>query len=153
MDETLDPVSDRGQLALDAESVTYTRNREIVWALPLHRLRVIGEYTNDNGPAFDDYFIVFVAAHPFELVIAPVEAEGSLLADMSDRLRCALSHTLTHRTDFASRILWPPELRDRPLFDFRKVARRPSTLSRVKDWLVPLIALEPTAEVRRYTDA
>lgn len=134
---------------LDAGAVSYLRGREIVWTVPLHRLRVIGEYTTDGGPWVDDYFIVLVAADPFETLVAPVEAEGALLADMSEHLGVVLSHGLANRTDLASRVLWPPELRDRPVFDFHPVPRSPSLWSRVKDVLIPLVALEPTAEVRR----
>jgi hypothetical protein len=153
MAERLDHPDDKGRLALDAGAVWYTRAGKIVWTVPLHRLRVIGEYTTDGGPWFDDYFIVLVAANPFETLVAPVEAEGTLLADLSDRLGVVVSHGLANRPDFASRVLWPPELRDRPLFDFHQVPRSPSLWSRAKDVLSPLIDLEPTAEVRRCAGA
>lgn len=153
MAERLDHPDDKGRLVLDAGAISFTRGRGIVWTVPLDRLRVIGEYTTDGGPWFDDYFIVFVAANPFETLVAPVEAEGALLAELSDHLGIALSHGLANRSDLASRVLWPPEIRDRPLFDVHQVPRSPSLWSRAKGVLSPRIALEPTAEVRRCAGA
>jgi len=33
--------------------------------MPIGDIRVIGEFTNDHGPAMDDYFLVFVTREQF----------------------------------------------------------------------------------------
>ena len=150
---TRNRIDESGRVRLDGDTLEYTLGQETVWTVPLCRLRVIGEYTTDAGPWFDDYFIVFVAADPFEILVAPVEAEGAVLAELSGRLGVEMSHGLANRTDLASRVLWPEELRDHPLFDFHPSERRPGVRSRVKDALIRRTDLAPTAEVRRYGGA
>lgn len=91
------------------------------WHLRLDEVRVFGEYTNQNGPFADDWFLVFLRADDEYWFEAPVHAEGAeqllelLRAQLNiDTVECKLAHS----TDFESRVMWPRELAEQPLFQF-----------------------------------
>ena len=139
---------DHGRLVLDGATVRYERGRDLVWSLPVGSIRVIGEYTTDAGPAFDDYFIVFAVACPLRLFDAPIEAAGPVLRDLGLRLGGDLRCALANRVDFASRVLWPQDLVSRSLFDFVSDRRGPGMLARAKDVFLPLVKGQVTQAVR-----
>jgi len=139
-------------LVVDGATLRYERGQDLVWSLPIDSIRVIGEYTTDAGPAFDDYFIVFAVANPLRLFEAPVEAAGSVLRELCVRLGCDLRCGLANRVDFASQVLWPQDLVGRPLFDFVSDRRGPGMLAQVKDVLLPLVKGEVTQSVREQIE-
>jgi hypothetical protein len=110
------------------------------WGVALDDLRIIGEFTTPDGPLLDDYFICFVAVDGATLA-APIDADGcrETLAELGQRLGLALEPGLVNSTEYASRILWPAELRGEALFEFRPSAAR--------GWLAGLI-LGNTQETR-----
>ena len=92
------------------------------WSLPLSAIRVIGEYTNQNGPGVDDYFFAFVISLNEMWREASFYAEGreSFLAELRTRLGCECSCLLYASTDFRSRVWWPAELAGKEMFEFRQ---------------------------------
>lgn len=112
------------------------------------RARIIGEYTTSGGPFFDDYFLVVVCENPVETLIWPMECSSHVRRALSRVLGCELRTGLANRTDFASRVMWPPPLMENPLFDFHPIKRK-GLMGRVKDYFLPLVAHELTLELRR----
>jgi hypothetical protein len=89
------------------------------WTLPLADLVVFDEYTNPSGPFLDDYYFVFVVdfQHAYG---ASFYSEGRerFLGELSERLGVQLECGLLGSTDFASNVLWPPDLAGQPLYQF-----------------------------------
>ncbi|GAA5476835.1 hypothetical protein Hhel01_00311 [Haloferula helveola] len=110
------------------------------WELALSDVVVIGECTNQNGPFADDWFLCF-ATGPREWyeVSGDAGGYGDFLHELGIRLGEALSPGLFFSTDFASVILWPGELRGRPMFRYAKVTS--------SSWLMRLLRI-PTVEQR-----
>ena len=125
------PRSDSGTLALRDGTICYTSEGYGTWELPVDRVRVIGEYTDENGPYADDWFLVFVTSDGSWY-------EASNYADVQDKPKrrafeqALESHfkgiilepgdrSLASSTTFNSLIMWPPELSGRKLFDFQPV--------------------------------
>ena len=144
------PVVDSGVLSVASGLVRFSFEEEEIWSFPLDRLRLIAEYTNDNGPWLDDWYFIFVEGDPVRIRRAPVYAGLELLPELSQHTGTPLEHGLSNSTDFASRVIWPVELTDRPLFAFGPEQRGPGVSNRLKDRLMPQVSMELTDEIRAY---
>lgn len=111
--------AESGRIWLEGGSIHYKSKVYGEWQLPVDSLRLAGEYTNQNGPFFDDYFLVFAsdAKGWFE---ASFHADGRdiFLRELGERLESKLKLGLHNSADFNSRILWPRDLAGKPLFEF-----------------------------------
>ncbi|MHC4528847.1 MAG: hypothetical protein ACYTEX_10065 [Planctomycetota bacterium] len=114
------PLEHSGKIWMVEDNVIHYERPGFSWELPVTRIRLLGEYTNQDGPYADDYFFVF-ATGPDRWYEASFYAEGSdsFLNGLSGILGHPLKPTLTNSTDFHSNVLWPAELAGRPLFDFK----------------------------------
>jgi len=139
-----------GQISLENETIIYSTPEKACWKLPIAEVRVIGEFTNQSGPSLDDYFFVFVTRETTEWHHASFYAEGrekflsELGAKLGQRLKCGLCNS----ADFKSRVLWPPNLEGRPLFEF--ISETPATnfLGKVRQKILPMTFNQLTEEIR-----
>lgn len=112
--------NDSGRLELKGDVLTYHSEHYGSWELSLKDVSVIGEYTNEDGPFADDWFLVFVEKGEPDWNEASVYAAGKdeVLADLESafgiKLTCALHDSVT----FKSRVLWPRTMLDEKLFEF-----------------------------------
>lgn len=108
---------DSGQIEFEGDVIRYTSGTYSDWTIRVNDIRIIGEATNQNGPFADDYFLCF-ATGPEMWHEASFYAAGrdSFLSALGARLGTTFQLNLSLSTDFASRILWPVELADKPLF-------------------------------------
>lgn len=141
-----------GHISL-VDGVIYYRSSDYgTWSLPLRDIVLVGEYTNDHGPYLDDWFMVFMKKER-------EWGEASVYADGRDEFRMALSKALgaeiqpalTSHTDFWSRIIWPPELKDQSLFDFRK-ARGSRVLRKLKLAVIPEVQFCLSEATEKYLE-
>lgn len=116
-------MTDSGELQFDDGVIRYRSAVYGDWNVPLCDVRIIGECTNEMGPA-DDYFLCF-ATGPGAWLEASFYANGCevFLRDLRTKLGCSIEPGLFHSTTFASRVLWPPALAGEPMF---KYADRPA---------------------------
>lgn len=87
-------------------------------------IKLVGEYTTDNGPGIDDWFLVLMTANDGWFEIS-MYAEGmqAMRNQVGQLLGADLDQDLAHSTDFASRIMWPSALKDQPMFSFTEEKR------------------------------
>jgi hypothetical protein len=143
-----DTAAESGVLCFDGSLISYTSQHYGSFSLPLSEIAVIGEFTTDNGPVIDDWFLVFVRRTGGEWFEASEYAVGTqdvlqrLSTVLGDSLRAGLSNSM----DFSSRILWPTALADRPLFTFSPVTAS-TFLRRIKPSMLPQVShsLSPDA--------
>lgn len=113
-------------LVLQGRELSYAGPGRGAWSIDVSDLVAIGELTTQDGPFEDDHFLVFVPRNQaWREVALDVVGVSDTLADLSKELGEKLELSLANSTDFSSRVLWPPELRDAPLFSF--VTRRGET--------------------------
>jgi hypothetical protein len=88
--------------------------------LPFEEILVLGESTNESGPFADDYFLCFVTRPDGRWLEASCDAEGrdELLLRLGNRLGGVFECQLCNSASFRSRIMWPDEVREHPLFEF-----------------------------------
>ncbi len=93
------------------------------WSILISAIRLIGEYTNSDGPFLDDYFLVFLTAVEDGWHQASFYAEGrdEALRSIETRIGATIEPGLCDSTTFRTRILWPPHLKGEELM---KVAPR-----------------------------
>lgn len=124
VDDRRNPES--GVISLVEGVVRYDSPSYGSWSIPVKDIAVFGEYTTDNGPWIDDWFMVFVTGEDQWL-------EASNYCAGQDEFRRSLAAIwniesawgrLWGHTDFASRVIWPQALADRDLFEFTTVPQK-----------------------------
>lgn len=145
---TPDPKS--GALRLDRGILEYDSPGNGQWKIPVSEIIAFGEYTTDNGPFLDDWFMVFVTQD-----LDWVEASNFCAGRDEMRLRLAqlwgrdsLYGKLVWSTDFASRVIWPSALAEQPLFVWTP---RPQSLwQRIKSCGIAILDKDLTPSVRNH---
>jgi hypothetical protein len=116
---------DLGKLSLTAKTLQFRSAFYQSWDLPVEELRLLGEYTNEDGPHAADHFLVFfgLGGRCFE---APVDADGvvAVLRELESVYSHPVQPELRFNTTFASRAIWPPQLSGQELFTVREKADR-----------------------------
>lgn len=99
---------------LDDKLVCKLVKGEIVWDVAIGTLVLIAEYTTNEGPMCDDYFLVFWSLEGEQLfemkcsfyALDAIETMGTLLM----KLNASTDLGLASSTEWHSRILWPTNL-------------------------------------------
>lgn len=107
-----------------------------VWRIPIHALLLIAEYTTNEGPR-DDYFLNLWTFENSKFIKYSISfyADGrdATFEALAQRLGAELQFGLTSSTEWASRVMWPPELAGHPYYTFCKV--EPKTwLQKLRDF-------------------
>jgi len=86
----------------------------------LSSLRMVGEYTNENGPFDDDHFLVFVfPTRAFEIPERLLNVH--FYNSASTYLGCMIEPSLAGNTSFRSQLLWPSGLGRREFIRFQQM--------------------------------
>ncbi len=147
---TVIPDPKSGVLRLDGEMLEYDSPDYGRWKTQFSDIVAFGEYTTDNGPFIDDWFMVFVSKD-----LEWVEASNFCAGRDEVRSRLAelwgqdgLHEKLWGSTDFASRVIWPAALAEQPLFVWTP---RPQSLwEKIKSCGIVLLDKDLTPCVRHY---
>ena len=103
---------------------------QVLWQIPKN-IVLMAEYTSNEGPMMDDYFLVFVSAdgHALNIATASFYADGrdEILRSLTQRWETAIELSLFNSTQWASRVVWPPALVGREYFETKEV--EPKTLA------------------------
>ena len=113
--------NDSGQYRIADGTLSYQSDVYGSWELSISEITAIGEYTNQDGPFADDYFLAFLAVGKPGWFEASFYGDGrdDILKKLSNLLACDLSCGLAHSTTFASRFIWPDQRKGEELFDFQ----------------------------------
>ena len=107
-----------GELECSVEAITY-RSGIGGWSVPISAIRLIAEYTNSDGPWIDDYFLVFLTAPKDGWHEASFYAKGreAALHAIEKKIGAPIDCGLCDSTEYRTRIIWPPDLKDQALMD------------------------------------
>jgi hypothetical protein len=131
---------DSGMLGIQNGVLYYRSPQSGSWNLPLKELAIIGEYTTDVGPVLDDWFLVFVhhsGSRWFECSMRATDTEA-VVAALGDMLDIELKPGLANVTEYKSRILWPPPMKDAAIFTFSR-KRGTFLLQKLWEWFAPRV--------------
>lgn len=107
-----------GELRCDGKVIAY-HSALGNWSVPITSVRLIGEYTNSDGPYVDDYFLVFLTAPENGWHEASFYAKGrdEALATLSKSIGVPLDCGLCNSTQYKTRIMWPENFKDEELME------------------------------------
>ena len=84
------------------------------WSIRVSDIVLVAEYTTDDGPAVDDYFLVFVTSESGELFYSSVTMSAAginaVLEELERQLGGSLELKLFSSRRWNSRVVWPPHL-------------------------------------------
>ncbi len=111
-----------GRIQLDGDVIRYRSSVYGDWNLPIQKVRIIGEYTNQDGPGADDWFLAFIVNADEMWYEASISAAGrdEFLSQIGSHLGVELTSELVYSTDFNSRVLWPADIAGTELFAFSR---------------------------------
>ena len=139
-------------LSLSAGKVVYCESDGSGWELAVGSIAIIGEYTDASGPLLDDWLLVFVADNGERYTAsAYTDGLGGFLSQLGGWFNAELQCGLCNSTELNSRIMWPPEIRDEPLFRFLPLVAS-GLLGRLKNWISPVVGMELASAARDYID-
>lgn len=129
---------------------------KLLWTLRIDSIVLIAEYTTNEGPHVDDYFLVFVTAEENKLFFSTcsfyVGGRDEALSVLRERLGFPVQLGLQGSTEWRSRVAWPAKIAGSEYFTFEDIPPK-TLLERVKKRL-----LGPTQEyaiskpVRNYLE-
>lgn len=113
------------RLAVQGQFIDCFINDQLTWRTTISSILLIAEHTTNEGPYVDDYFVEFWSLEDGSVLQsrASFYAAGvdDTFARIATELKADLTFGLTGSTEWASRIMWPPELAGHPYFDYRDV--------------------------------
>jgi hypothetical protein len=96
--------------------------------MSIDNIILIAEYTTDEGPLADDYYLIFCTIEAEHAVFATctfyADDRDAALKSVSDRLGSPLALGLCGSTVWASRVLWPSMMEGQPYFRFETAEPR-----------------------------
>ncbi|MBZ5491232.1 MAG: hypothetical protein LAO76_09905 [Acidobacteriia bacterium] len=134
----------KSQLQVKDSDLEYSgEDGRVFWSLPIPSIALIAEYTTNEGPLFDDYFLVFITIEDmfyFHTASFYAASRDETLAALKKLLGSTFELKLIGSTEWDSHAMWPQEIAGNKYFQFKPV--RPETmLQKVKEKL-----LGPTRE-------
>jgi hypothetical protein len=138
----------------DKSTVEYYFEQRLLWQVAVDGVLMVAEYTTNEGPWGDDYFLLFVVADTDKLSVARASlySDGieEVLHDLRQRWAANIETRLHNSTEWKSRVVWPPELAGTEYFDFKEV--EPQTIgSRLRALVLgPVYEYFPSPAVRQF---
>jgi hypothetical protein len=109
--------STSGTVTIDENKIIWMSQGEIISTIELTEILVIGEYTTDAGPWFDDWFLIFVKKDSSYLQIPfYIDGRESLINFLQSKLKPTPGFgALVGSTKWAT-VDYPDEFKSQPLF-------------------------------------
>ena len=108
---------------------------ELSWSVEIDDILLIAEYTTNEGPYCDDYFLVFVTRSYIYQCTFYANGTDMVIQTLSEMFNAPLQLKLCNSTDWNSRVIWPVHLEGSEYFQFTKV-KPDSLLSKTRKTLL-----------------
>ena len=113
--------NESGEVSIQDGIIYWDYENEHVLSFHLDDVVIIGEYTNSDGPYFDDWFLVFLLKDNKEYSISMYA--GNVINDVIDKLSAwagyKIQNYLTASTKWDSKVLYPRHLSGETLYFVR----------------------------------
>jgi hypothetical protein len=97
----------------------------LLWSVAIDEIVLMAEYTTDDGPEADDYFLVFVTDEAGTQFYATAtfysEGREQVIARLAARWQTNIKLGLVSSTDWASRVIWPLQLAEQNYLELKEV--------------------------------
>jgi hypothetical protein len=100
----------------------YSYKGTLLFELNLDDVKLIGEYTNDQGPFFDDWFLVFVDTQNQRFEVSMYSENIEAIKDEVVKV-FGYDHTLglVNSTDWKSIVIWPEIMKGKEFLKLEKL--------------------------------
>ena len=126
------------------------------WVLPIGSIVLIAEYTTNEGPHIDDYFLVFVTTEDNKLYFSTCsfysDGRDEALSGLQERLASPVQLGLQGSTEWRSRVVWPLIMAGSQYFTFTEVPAETLAQKLKKQLLGPTQECAISRAVREYLD-
>jgi hypothetical protein len=123
---------------------------ELLWSVEIKDLILVAEYTTNEGPHFDDYFLIFqTKTCAFECTFY-AEGRDAAFVKLSEQLNIPLQLQLCNSTDWKSRVIWPIHLAGTDYFQFTPVKPISLVSSICKAVFGPQLEYRVAEPIRKY---
>ena len=154
-----------GEIAMITKNVLRVRQSDLeclgtsaklLWTLTIDSIILIAEYTTNEGPHVDDYFLVFVTAEENKLFFSTcsfyVDGRDEALSVLQERLGSPIQLGLQGSTEWRSQVAWPARIAGSEYFTFAEIPPK-TLLERVKKRLLgPAQEYAISKPVRNYLE-
>jgi len=112
-----DQEKEYGSIKLDNSRIVWIRGGEEFAEIIISEIRVIGEFTNANGPHLDDWFLSIITTEYWHEIPIDVVGIEQLLIDLGHKLNSSLKLELANSTEWKTRIMYPEEYLNKDLYN------------------------------------
>jgi hypothetical protein len=146
-------MADSIRLAVQDQFLDCFINDQLAWRTPIGAILLIAEYTTNEGPYVDDYFIDLWSLEDGSVLKSHTtfyaEGRDRAFARITQQLETDSNFGLTGSTEWTSRIMWPPYLAGHEYFEFRDI--EPSKWrEKISQFFGPTQEYFLTAEVQSF---
>jgi hypothetical protein len=144
----------RATIAVIEDGLTYyDEYGHTLWNIKSESIVLVAEYTTNEGPFGDDWFLVFAVGNKNPLFFTcSVYSHGSEELFQFLRARFGVTAKLTNNTEWKSIVLWPEAIADARLIDFSQGEPR-NWRERLRTWYDgPMKKPHLSEVVRDYLD-
>lgn len=96
-----------------------------LWFVSIGSIVLVAEYTTNEGPYADDYFLIFVTIENGRLSVSTCSfyslGRDEILTTLRERLNSAIELELQGSTEWQSRVVWPIEMAGIKYFTFSEL--------------------------------
>jgi hypothetical protein len=142
-----------------SDSTTLYRSNGIAlgWSVEIKDIVLIAEYTTNEGPYVDDYYLVFVTIEDGKAYFAScsfyVDGRDEVFHSLKEQFGIASEFGLLQSTEWASRVMWPVHLAGSDYFQFDEV-KPVSLLEKLRKALIgPQLEYKLSISIREYIEA
>ena len=128
-----DAEKEYGKIELIDETIIRSKNGNSLWSIPLEEIIVIGEFTTENGPYLDDWFLTLITAKTWCEIPIGTEGIDIFLNELGEKLKSELALQLINSTDWKTRIIWPLASQNKKLYD-HKILEPKTVFEKIKNF-------------------
>ncbi len=130
---------------------------KLIWAVSVKDIILMAEYTTDEGPIVDDYFLVFVAIQKgmpyFATASFYSNGQDEVIKYLAQQWASEIELGLAFSTEWQSRVVWPSSLAGQEYFECKEV-RPKSILAWLRNLVLgPVHEYVPSKSIRAFLDS
>lgn len=127
--------------------------RTLSWSVEIDDILLIAEYTTNEGPYCEDYFLVFVTKPNIYQCTFYAEGTNTIIEQLSAIFNKPLQLKLCDSTDWKSNVIWPTQLEGNEYFHFTKIKPN-KLLSKIRAVLLgPQLEYKIAQPIQNFLDS
>ena len=130
---------------------------KLIWTAAAKDIVLMAEYTTNEGPYVDDYFLVFVTVENGTRYFATASfySEGcdEVIKQLAEQWKTPIELGLANSTNWKSRVVWPSALAGQEYFEFVEIQPNTFMTKLRKAAFGPVYEYFPCQSVRAFLDS